>query len=157
VAAAPAAAPPAAPAPPKPSGPVKIHFEKDTLDETVGQTFTVSVEVDNAKDVISAPFMFQYDPKLLSLDSVAAGKFWSKDGEDPVMIKNVQNESGLASVRLSRKPGSASLAGSGTLLTVTFKALAAGEATVNAANVTLNNVQSQMMGSGSPKLTINIK
>jgi general secretion pathway protein D len=136
---------------------VKIHFDKDTRDESVGSTFTVSIDVENARDVISAPFMFQYDPKLLSLDSVAAGKFWSADGEDPVVIKNVQNESGLASVRLNRKPGSASVAGAGTLLTVTFKALAPGTATLNAANITLNNAQSQMMGSGSPKLTINIK
>jgi general secretion pathway protein D len=149
--------PPAPAANAAPSGPVKIHFDKDALDEGVGQTFTVSINVENARDVISAPFMFQYDPKLLSLDSVAAGKFWSGDGEDPVVIKNVQNESGLASVRLNRKPGSSAVAGAGTLLTVTFKALAAGTATVNAANITLNNSQSQMMGSGSPKLTINIK
>jgi hypothetical protein len=69
----------------------------------------------------------------------------------------VQNESGLASVRVSRKPGSAAVAGTGTLLTLTFKAVAAGSATLTAANVTLNNVQNQMLGSGSPKLSITIK
>jgi hypothetical protein len=88
---------------------------------------------------------------------VTAGKFWSADGEEPLLIKNVQNESGLASVRVSRKPGSAAVAGTGTLLTMTFKALASGTATLTAANITLNNVQNQMLGSGSPRLTINIK
>ena len=33
--------------------------------------------------------MLQYDPKLISLDNVAAGKFWSADGEEPLLIKNV--------------------------------------------------------------------
>ena len=156
--AAPAPAAPAAkPVPAAPAGPVKIHFAEDSLDKNVGDTFTVSVLVDNAKDVVSAPFMFQYDPKLLSLDSVAAGKFWSADGEEPLLIKNVQNESGLASVRVNRKPGSAAVAGTGTLLTMTFKALAGGTATLTAANITLNNVQNQMLGSGSPKLTVTIK
>jgi general secretion pathway protein D len=157
------AAPPAAPAaavkPPSanPSGPVKIHFTDDEINKSVGETFKVDVNVENAHDVISAPFTFQYDPKLLSLDSVAAGKFWSGDGEDPLVIKNVQNESGLASIRVNRKPGSAAVGGSGTLLTLTLKALAPGAAKLTAANITLNNAQTQMLGSGSPVLAINIK
>jgi general secretion pathway protein D len=150
--------PPAAkPAAGAPGGPVKIHFADEKLDKNVGDSFDVTVAVDNARDVVSAPFMFQYDPKLLSLDSVSSGKFWSGDGEDPLLIKNVQNESGIASVRISRKPGSSAVAGTGTLVTLTFKALASGTATVSAANITLNNVQNQMVGSGSPKLTVNIK
>ena len=136
---------------------MKIHFADEKLDKNVGDSFDVTVAVDNARDVVSAPFMFQYDPKLLSLDSVSSGKFWSGDGEDPLLIKDVQNESGIASVRISRKPGSSAVAGTGTLVTLTFKALASGTATVSAANITLNNVQNQMVGSGSPKLTVNIK
>jgi general secretion pathway protein D len=152
-----APAPVTKPAAPAANGPVKIHFAEENLSKNVGETFTVSIDVDNARDVVAAPFMLQYDPKLLSLDNVAAGKFWSADGEEPLLIKNVQNESGLASVRLSRKPGSSAVAGTGSLLTLTFKALASGAATVSASNITLNNVQTQMVGSGSPKLAITIK
>ena len=155
----PATAPAAAVKPPAAgtSGPVKIHFADDEINKTAGETFKVDVNVENAHDVVSAPFTFQYDPKLLSLDSVAAGKFWSGDGEDPLVIKNVQNESGLASIRVNRKPGSAAVGGNGTLLTLTLKALAPGAARLTAANITLNNAQAQMLGSGSPVLTINIK
>jgi general secretion pathway protein D len=154
----PATAPPAAVKPAaNPSGPVKIHFTDDEINKSVGETFKVDVNVENAHDVISAPFTFQYDPKLLSLDGVAAGRFWSGDGEDPLVIKNVQNESGLASIRVNRKPGSAAVGGNGTLLTVTLKALAPGAARLTAANITLNNAQTQSLGSGSPVLTINIK
>jgi general secretion pathway protein D len=158
-AAPPATAPAAAVKPPaaSTSGPVKIHFTDDEINKGVGETFKVDVIVENAHDVISAPFTFQYDPKLLSLDGVAAGKFWSADGEDPLVIKNVQNESGLASIRVNRKPGSAAVGGNGTLLTLTLKALAPGAARLTAANITLNNAQTQMLGSGSPVLTINIK
>ena len=48
-------------------------------------------------------------------------------------------------------------AGSGRLLTVTLKALAPGAATFSAANIALNGTQDQAVGSGGPKLTINIK
>jgi general secretion pathway protein D len=136
---------------------VKIHFAEDEINKSVGETFKVDISVENAKDVASAQFILQYDPKLLSLDSVAGGNFWSGDGEQPLMIKNVQNESGMANVRLNRKPGSTALAGNGTLLTLTLKALAPGAAKLTAANITLNNIQNQMMGSGSPVLTVNIK
>jgi general secretion pathway protein D len=152
---------PATPAAPttKPAagGPPKIRFVEESLDKNAGDSFSVSVSVDNAKDVVSAPFIFQYDPKLLSLDNVVAGKFWSADGEEPLLIKNVQNESGMATVRVRRKPGSAAVSGSGTMLTLTFKALAGGTATLTAANVTLNNAQDQMLGSGSPTMTVKIK
>ena len=140
-----------------PAGPVKIHFADEKLDKNVGDRFEVAIAVDNAKDVASAPFMLQYDPKLLSLDNIVPGKFWSADGEEPLLIKNVQNDGGLASVRLSRKPGSPAISGTGTLLTLTFKAVASGTATVSANNITLNNAQNQMVGSGSPKMTINVK
>jgi general secretion pathway protein D len=151
---APAAAPPN---PPPAAGPVKIHFSEDKLDKSVGDTVSVSILVDNARSVVSAPFMLQYDPKILTLNDVTPGKFWSSDGEDPIMIKNVQNDTGLASVRLSRKPGSAAVAGSGTLLTLSFKAVAPGSATVSATNIQLNNSQDQLVGSGSPKIAINVK
>lgn len=136
---------------------MKIHFAEDSVSKGVGETFTVSVNVDNARDVISAPFIVQYDPKLLTLDNVSAGKFWSAEGEEPLLIKNIQNEAGMANVRLSRKPGSTALAGSGTVLTLTFKTLAAGTATINGVNMTLNNVQNQVVGSGNPKVTVTIK
>jgi general secretion pathway protein D len=155
---APAAAPATTPAAPaKPGGPVKLHFADEKVDKNAGESFSVTIQVDNARDVVSAPFMLQYDPKLLSLNDVAFGKFWSGDGEEPLLIKNVQNESGLASVRLSRKPGSAAVAGTGNLLTLNFKALASGTATISANNITLSNAQNQMVGSGSPKMTVNIK
>jgi len=153
----PAGPPAAKPAAAVPGGPVKIHFAEDSVSKGVGETFTVSVNVDNARDVISAPFIVQYDPKLLTLDNVSAGKFWSAEGEEPLLIKNIQNEAGMANVRLSRKPGSTALAGSGTVLTLTFKTLAAGTATINGVNMTLNNVQNQVVGSGNPKVTVTIK
>jgi hypothetical protein len=115
------------------------------MDKNVGDTFDVTLQVDDARDVVSAPFVLQYNPKLLSLNNVTAGKFWSADGEEPVLTKDVHNDTGLA------------LAGTGTLVTLSFKALAGGTANLSVNNIQLNNAQSQMVGSGSPKVTINIK
>jgi general secretion pathway protein D len=149
--------PPAPTAPPKPPGPVKVHFASDQMDKNVGDTFDVTLQVDDARDVVSAPFILQYNPKLLSLNNVTAGKFWSADGEEPVLTKDVHNDTGLAQIGVSRKPGSSAVAGTGTLVTLSFKAMAGGTANLSVNNIQLNNAQSQMVGSGSPKVTINIK
>ena len=140
-----------------PSGPAKVHFNEAQLEKNVGDSFNVSIQVEDARDVVSAPFAIQYDPTILSLNDVSFGKFWSTDGEEPLLIKNVQNDAGQANVRLSRKPGSPAVAGAGTLLTLSFKAVGSGTATVAAVSVTLSNAQNQMVGSGSPKMTIHVK
>ena len=160
----PATAPPekpaaaAAAAPAKPTGPVKIQFDQSQITKNMGDSFTLTLQVENARDVVSAPVMLQYDPKVLALSDVSAGKFWSGDGQDPQPVtKNVQNESGMATVGISRKPGTPSISGTGSLLTVTFTAIGKGTATVSASSVTLNNSQNQMVGSGSPKVAVEIK
>ena len=156
----PAAAGAAAPAtvPAKPTGPVKIQFEQSQITKNVGDSFTVTLQVENARDVVSAPVLLQYDPKILALSDVSAGKFWSGDGQEPQpATKNVQNEAGMATVALSRKSGSPSISGTGSLLTLTFTAVGKGTATISASNVTLNNSQNQMVGSGSPKMTVEVK
>jgi general secretion pathway protein D len=142
---------------PTPAARARIHFNQTQLDKSNGDSFTVTVQVDDARDVTGAPFMFQFDPKILSLVDVAAGKFWSADGQEPTIIKNVQNDAGTATIRVSRKPGTPSVSGTGDMLTLTFKAIGPGTATVSAPNVTLNNAQNQMVGSGSSKVAVTVK
>jgi general secretion pathway protein D len=159
----PATAPPENPSgvpnalPPSPAGSVRIHFNEERLDKTVGDSFNVTILVENAKDVASAPFLLQYDPKILSLNEITRGNFWMSNGEEPAMIKNVQNDAGMASVRLSTKPGSVGLTGSGTLLTLNFKAVGGGASSLSVSNITLNNAKNQLVGSGSPKMNISVK
>jgi general secretion pathway protein D len=159
----PATAPPETPsgqpgaAPRTPAGPVRIHFNETQLDKNTGDTFSVTIQVEDARDVSAAPFMLQYDPKVLSLSDLAFGKFWVPDGEEPIMIKNVQNDAGLASARINRKPGTPTVSGSGPLLTLTFKAIGHGSATISASSVTLNNANNQMVGSASPKIAVTVK
>jgi general secretion pathway protein D len=151
---APSAAPPP---PPAAGGPVSIHFDEEKLAKNVGDNFSVSIMVDNARDVVSVPFTVQYNPKILSLTDVTPGKFWSGDGHEPIMSKNVQNDAGTATIQVNRKPGTPSVAGTGTLLTLNFKALASGSATVTASDISLNNAQNQRLASGNSTIAITVK
>jgi general secretion pathway protein D len=153
IGAPPATAPSAAP----PDGNVALHFSQRTIDAAAGKTFTVSIVADNAADVGAAPIDVRFDPKMLRLNDVAAGDLLTQGGAVPLLTKNIQNESGTASVQVSRQPGLKGATGSGALVTFTFSAVAPGETQVMAPNIAVRNSQGQPAGNGVSSLTVRIK
>ena len=107
------AAAPAAAAQPAPGA--TLRFNPATMSVTQGSAVSVSLEIDGGTDVAAAPMQIRFDPKILQLSAVTPGDFLSSDGQQPIFAKNVMNESGQASIQLSRLPGSAGVtAPSGT-------------------------------------------
>lgn len=151
-------APPAtAPSTAPPAGTVALHFAQKAIDTAAGKTFTVSIVADNAVDLGAAPVEVKFDPKMLRLNDVAAGDLLSQGGAVPLLTKNIQNESGTASVQVSRQPGLKGATGSGALVTFTFSAVAAGETQVMAPNIAVRDSQGQPAGNGVSSLTVRIK
>jgi general secretion pathway protein D len=167
-AAPPAAAPggfsPPATAPPEagpgaaqaPASPANVHFDATQLEKNLSDSFTISLQVDNAKDVVGAPIQIQFDPTAVSLTDVTRGSFWGGEGDEPVLTKNVLNDSGSATIRVLRKEGSAGITGSGPLINLTFKAQARGTTTIRASNVTLQTFNGPP-ASGNAQVTLKVK
>src|ERR1035437_10090380 len=124
----PATAPPTAPllpglppatAPPPPDGPPptapaavpRVYFQPSQATAGPSERITASLFIDGAADVASAPMQIQFDPKLLRLNDVSLGDFFSKDGRQPVFTKNILNDTGVAIIQLNRLPGSPGLGG----------------------------------------------
>jgi hypothetical protein len=99
----------------------------------------------------------RYDPKILSLSDAVRGNFWAGDGEEPIVTKNVLNDAGSASIRISRRPDSDAVSGAGALLTLNFKAVGRGATTISVPGLTLLDAQGKTVGSGNPQVTVNIK
>jgi len=146
-------APPGAP----PLGSATFRFDVTQVEKSVSDTVTVTLLVAGAKDVASAPIEIQFDPKILSLTDVTRGGFWTSGGQEPILTKNLQNETGTAAVRISAKPEAGSISGSGPLFTLTFKAVAKGTGTIKVSSLTLQNAQGQLLATGSPQVTVNVK
>ena len=142
-------------APPPLSSAATVRFDATQLEKSLSDTFTISLQVDGAKDVIGAPIQIQFDPKAVSLTDVTRGSFWGGEDESS-LIKNVLNDSGTATIRLLRKEGSAGISGSGPLINLTFKTLARGATIIHAGSVALQSSQGQP-ASGSAQVTVNVK
>jgi general secretion pathway protein D len=164
----PATAPPLAPgAEPPPTGgsptadfngPTRVYFKPGHVDAAAGGNFTVNVALDNGLDVASAPMIIEFDPKLLHLNDVTLGGLLAAGGQKPVFNKNIQNERGAASVMLNVIPDNPGVtAATGTLVTLSFQAVAAGSGTVTIQSVAVKNSRGSIIHTGSPQLTVTVK
>ena len=146
------------PEPAKPVGP-KLSFNPPKVDAQQGSAVTVTLMIDNGRDIFQTPMRFKFDPKVVHLNDVAAGGFLSSDGlKIGPVVKNIQNDTGEATVTLSRLPGGGGIGGSGALATLTFQAVGKGTSTVTFSELTLRNGRLQEVPfSPKPELAIEVK
>jgi len=135
-----AVVPAAAPVTPQATGP-HIRFEPSTLNLSPGQTATIGVVVENVNDLYSVPMLLQYNPAIISVEEVRHGGFLSGGTQEIAIVQRVDREHGQAIISATRQPNTPGVNGSGTLLGVVVKALAAG--TTNLSIVQVNAKDSQ--------------
>jgi general secretion pathway protein D len=124
-------APSASPAPTGPVGqPVNLAILPQDSSQAVGSTFQVAVTAANAKDLYSVPLQVHFDPHVLVLVDVDAGGMLSKDGQAVALVHRDEGN-GNVTISATRPPNTKGVDGQGTVCTLTFKALAAGDATVS--------------------------
>jgi general secretion pathway protein D len=155
----PAAPAPAAPAEPAaaPSPAMRLLFQPATLETKAGETFTLQLNAENARDLAAAPFHLKFDPQMLRLQEVKAGPLLSGGGQQVIFTRNILNESGDATVNLNRMPDSGGVSGSGVLAVFTFQAIKPGSAMITFAELGARNSQGQPVSQDMPQATIAIK
>ena len=118
---------------------------------------TMALVIEGGVDVVSSPLTVKFDPNVLRLTDVGRGDFFSSGGQVPVFTKNIQQQTGTATVNLSRLPGTAGASGSGVLVSLTFQAASPGSAVVSIPNLTIRNSQGQVVYNGSPQINVSVK
>ena len=136
---------------------MRVYFEPSQATANPSERITVSLFIDGAADVSSAPMQIQFDPKFLRLNDVSLGDFFSKDSQQPVFTKNILNDTGMAIIQLNRLPGSPGLGGSGTLVTLNFQAVARGAAVVTIPHLAVRNSQGAVISNSTPQFTVMVK
>jgi general secretion pathway protein D len=106
-------------------------FDPANTTQHVGSTFTVNVLLNGGQNVFQVPMQISYDPKLLEVANVSNGNLLSQDGQI-VTVTHREND-GNIQVTATRPPGASGISGQGTVVTLTFVAKAAGQATLTIA------------------------
>jgi general secretion pathway protein D len=116
--------------------PVLLQLDPQQTSAAVGKTFQLKVNLEDGKDVYAVPMRLKYDAARLSLINVdltgspqSPSSFLGKDGQAVALVHR-DDGNGQVEISASRPPGVAGVSGSGTVCVLTFKAKAAGDATV---------------------------
>ncbi len=106
----------------------------------IGDTISLNVEVDNAKDVYAWEMSLVYDPEILVLAGVNQGSFFTKDRRDVQTFfvpPNVQKRGQINSMAHTKLGQDKGVSGSGVLSSVEFVVLKGGDASVSIDGVIL--------------------
>ncbi len=124
-AAAPQAAASATPPATLRPGVVGLSLTPPATPPTVGQTFSVAVNIADAAGIDSVPLQIHYDATKMSLVNIDAGGFLKQDGQAVALVHR-DDGPGLITLAASRPPGVAGVNGKGTVCMLTFQAKQAG-------------------------------
>jgi general secretion pathway protein D len=138
------------------AGPV-VTLVPSAAEVAAGSTFTVQMNVMNVRDLAAAPMRLKYDPAVLKLVEVQQGGFLGKDNTEVIFSQVPSREGGETMIQLQRLPGSGGVAGSGTLLTMKFQALAAGTSPIAVAEFTLRDSRLIQIHATPPQTSVVVK
>lgn len=121
--------------------PVTFQLVPSNATQSVGNTFQEQVVLQNGRDVYAVPMQVQYDQKRLELINVDVGDLLGRDGQSVALVHRVDN--GNVVISTSRPPGVGGISGSGSICTLTFKALAPGDASIAITRPVVRNSHQQ--------------
>ena len=129
--------------------PVSLSLTPAASTESVGSTFQVAVMLSGGEDIFSVPMQLQFDPHVLQLVNVDAGGFLAKDGQPVIAAHRLDND--MIQISTSRQPNAKGVSGQGNVCTLTFKAIAPGDANLSFVRVgAKNSAQTAIAANGSP-------
>jgi general secretion pathway protein D len=128
--------------------PVSFTVVPPSSSQAVGSTFQVAVMLGNGRDIFSVPLQMKFNPAVLQLVNVDSGDLLSRDGQLASLVHREDN--GLVAISTTRPPNATGVNGQGSLCTLTFKAVAAGDSDLTLVKVgALNSKQANLPAVGS--------
>lgn len=134
----------------QPGGQAQLFMTTPSMAPRVDGTVNVIVQMAGANDLAAAPMKVRYDPKILKLTDAAKGALLA----DQV---NFSRDLSTGTIRLNRVAGAGGVSGSGTLVMLTFKALAKGSTTIGLEEVQLENSKREPIAAAKPEISITIQ
>ncbi len=159
----PAAAPPPAPtgaaatAPTVAGAPVVLAFNPQQVSTAVGQTFNVELVINGAQNISSVPVQLHYDQNRLQFVNVANAGFLAQGDQAVALAHRDDPATGTMQVTANRPPNSGGASGSGSILTLTFRAKAAGQAGLSVTRAGLRDANNQAISASGTQAVVIVK
>jgi len=153
--AAPAA--PAAPAPVTGEPTTKLRFEPATSTVKVGETTTIGLVVQDAKDLFSLPVLITFNPSVVMVEEIRQGGFLSGGTQPVALVQRVDKERGQAIISAARPPNTGGVSGTGTILGIIVRGLAKGNSPLSIVQVSARDSQQKPIAMISTEASIQVQ
>lgn len=144
-----------APAPPTVQG--QLRFQPAELTLTPGQSTVLALVVDNVHDLASVPLLLRYDPKVLAVEDIRDGGFLSGGLQSVAIVHHEDATRGEVVVSIMRPPSAGGVSGSGTLLGIVVRALAAGTTRLEVAASQARDAQQRPVALAATAATVHVE
>ncbi len=139
-----------------PAGSAIVSFDPPSLNQAVGSTFTVNINMAGGQNVYSVPLQILYNPKVLQLLNVSNGPLLEQDGQAVALVHRDDSMMGILQLTASRPPGSPGITGDGQVFTLTFQAKSAGQATLSINRAMLKNASMQNIAASGSQAIVTV-
>jgi general secretion pathway protein D len=102
------------------------------------------------------PLQLQFDPKVLALVNVDAGDLLGKDGQSVALVHRDEGN-GAVTISATRPPGTKGVDGQGSICTLTFKAVGAGDSTLALTRIGTRDSQQNRITAVGATGTVHVK
>ena len=152
------AAPQPAPAPSATVGQSRITFAPAEIQAALGGVVVVNVQLENASDLFSAsPIKIKFDPSQLRLEDMTPGDLFTRDGGRVTTVKDIRNDTGEATLTVTRAPGAPGISGSGSIAALRFTAIGKGSSTLTITEMSLKNTQVAPIAAALTELPVKVQ
>lgn len=155
--AAPAANPPALTPTPAAPPSALLRFDPAALTIRPGEPATIGVVVQNVQDLYSIPLLVQFNPAVVSIEDVRQGGFLSGGTQEVAIVERVDKERGQAIISATRMPNTPGVSGSGILLGIVVKGVAAGTSQLSIVQVNAKDSQQRTIPLVTSEATVQVQ
>jgi len=154
---APAAPGPPAPAPESADHPAKLRFEPASISLKAGETTTVSLVVEDAKDIYSLPVLIAFNQNVVMVEDVRQGGFLSGGTQPVALVQRVDKERGQAIISAARPPNTGGVSGTGIVLGIVVRGVAKGSSTLSIVQISARDSQQKPIPMVSTEASIQVQ
>jgi general secretion pathway protein D len=138
------------------AGKAALHFDPPTVNVKAGSTITVRLIAERVEDLFSLPVLFEYDSKVIAVEEVHPGTFFSDGGHEIAVVQQIDAERGHAIVSATRSPNTAGVSGSGPVLELVLRGVRPGSSALALPGVNAKNSKQAAIELATDRATINV-
>ncbi len=119
----------------------QLRFDPANVRLKPGDRMTLGLAVANVKDLYSIPLLIHYNPAIVQVEEVRDGGFLSGGTQQIAIVQRIDSQRGEVIVSATRQPNTPGVNGSGTLLGIMIRGVAAGNSDLQILQVNAHDSQ----------------